>query len=210
MKKFLEIAFAAVISTLFGITAANAHAQLVYSSPGVGQETHTAPKQVVLEFDGDLIDLHTDNRNVIQVTDSNGNRCDTGPSVLNGAQLTVQLNPITQPGTYTVSYLVISEDGHPVENSYQWVLLPKSEISSSTSTGSKAKTWKRATGKVTEIKESAKPSHEKSGKEANRVNESEHLQSQNLSWIWVLTGILLGLALIYVSIRIRFRSKPRQ
>jgi methionine-rich copper-binding protein CopC len=119
----------AVLTFVLGVmfiapSSSFAHAQLVSATPAIGSNLHTAPREVQLAFDGDLIDLDSDNRNVIAVTNSDGHRFDSGPTVLNGSTLTVALLPISDPGTYTVTYLVISEDGHPVENSYQWILLP--------------------------------------------------------------------------------------
>ena len=200
MKRFLAIAVAAVMSISFGVTAASAHAQLVYSSPGAGQETRTAPTQVVLEFDGDLIDLHVDNRNVIQVTDSDGNRYDTGPSILDGAQLTVQLNPITEPDTYTVDYLVISEDGHPVERTYQWVLLPPIDNNRGTTTSDKTSSEK--TGSSITTKPTAKPTAVPTAKPTADVSKQSDSVTQGNAFkiVWAalvaLFSLLIGAFLV--------------
>lgn len=194
MKRFLAIAVAAVMSISFGVTAASAHAQLVYSSPGVGQETRTAPTEVVLEFDGDLIDLHVDNRNVIQVTDSTGNRYDTGPSVLDGAQLTVQLNPITEPGTYTVDYLVISEDGHPVERTYQWVLLPPIDNNGGTTTSQKPSSGKTGSGVITKptSKPTAKPTAKPTVEPSKEADSATQGNAFNVVWAALAALLIVG------------------
>jgi methionine-rich copper-binding protein CopC len=200
VKRFLAIAVAAVMSISFGVTAASAHAQLVYSSPGVGQETRTAPTQVVLEFDGELIDLHVDDRNVIQVTDSAGNRYDTGPSILDGAQLTVQLNPITEPGTYTVDYLVISEDGHPVERNYQWILLPPIDNNGGTTTSHKPSNGKTGSGVTTKptAKPTAKPTEKPTTEPSKEVDSATQGNAFNVVWaaLVALFSLLIGAFLV--------------
>jgi methionine-rich copper-binding protein CopC len=114
----------ALVALTFGwALPAFAHAQLVDSSPAVGATLHVAPTHVSITFDGDLIDLGTPNSNVIEVTNQSGKRLDTGATRLSGATVDVDVAGLTASGVYTVTYSVVSEDGHPVSRSYQFQLI---------------------------------------------------------------------------------------
>jgi methionine-rich copper-binding protein CopC len=117
----------ALVALTFGwALPAFAHAQLVDSSPAVGATLHVAPTHVSITFDGDLIDLGTSTSNVIQVTNQSGKRLDSGATRLSGATLDVDVTGLTASGVYTVTYSVVSEDGHPVSNSFQFQLISDS------------------------------------------------------------------------------------
>jgi methionine-rich copper-binding protein CopC len=120
------LALALVALTFGWALPAFAHAQLVDSSPAVGATLHAAPTHVSITFDGDLIDLGTSTSNLIQVTNQSGKRLDRGATRLSGATLDVDVTGLTASGIYTVTYSVVSEDGHPVSNSYQFQLISDS------------------------------------------------------------------------------------
>ncbi len=100
-----------------------AHAQLVDASPGIGSRLHVAPARVTLTFDDYLIDLGSSTANIITVTNHVGTHFETGNSRLAGATLSVDVLDLSTPDTYTVTYSVVSADGHPVSASYQFEIL---------------------------------------------------------------------------------------
>jgi methionine-rich copper-binding protein CopC len=120
------LALALVALTFGWALPASAHAQLAGSSPAVGAILHAAPTHVAITFDGDLIDLGTSTSNLIQVANQSGKRLDSGATRLSGATLDVDVTGLTASGIYTVTYSVVSEDGHPVSNSYQFQLISDS------------------------------------------------------------------------------------
>ncbi len=103
------------IGSLAGGTAADAHASLLEALPAADSELSSPPKQVVLTFnerlEESLYSLRVLDRNKKSVTDR--------PPVMsqNRMQLSLELPPLN-PGTYVVTYRVISADGHPVEGTY--------------------------------------------------------------------------------------------
>jgi methionine-rich copper-binding protein CopC len=108
---------------LVNSTPASAHAQLVSANPKSKSVGYSLPKQVRLMFSDDLIELAEGNQ--IQVTDPKGKRIDTGENILLGNQLSTGLKKSVLLGRYTVTYRVLSEDGHPVSAKYFFTLANK-------------------------------------------------------------------------------------
>ncbi len=93
--------------------AASAHAKLVSISPADGSTVATAPEQVVITFSEEL--LATSVR--IEVHDGEGVPVADGAPVVEGAVATQPLVDGLAAGGYSVSYRVVSKDGHPVSGS---------------------------------------------------------------------------------------------
>ena len=106
--------------TLFSIPIAQAHAVLVFSNPAIDAKLATMPSSVEVEFDGNLIALGGAKTNVLTVQDSQGNQVDEGNSKVAGPILSVGIKTNEKSGIFTVSWRVVSGDGHPVEGSYQF------------------------------------------------------------------------------------------
>ena len=114
-----------------------AHATLVSASPARNSSNPTSPAEVKLVFDDELIAV-ADNANIIIVRSGSqsGPQVDLGNSAVNGSVLTVGL-PTLSPGSYFVTYRIVSNDGHPVTSDYQFSVSAQSSplptISSSSS-----------------------------------------------------------------------------
>lgn len=119
MKKALLLV-AALALVLVQRTPAMAHASLAYATPAIGQILSQSPNQVQLTFDDDLQNLGG-NSNVIEVTDATGEEVQMGETLLQGATISVALKSLAS-GRYTVTYRVVSADGHPVSDSYDFVV----------------------------------------------------------------------------------------
>ena len=100
---------------------ASAHAQLVESVPARDAVLAAAPEQVVLTFDDALSTVGT---NVISVVGPDGTAVDDGIPTISGASIAQGLVPVTAVGTYTVTYRVVSGDGHIVNDSYSFQYQP--------------------------------------------------------------------------------------
>ena len=87
-----------------------AHSQLVSMSPADGSTVSTPPTQVLLTFDENIQDIG----DAVVVTGPDGRRVDEGPPGIVDATATEALAPRSLRGHYTVSYRVVSADGHPV------------------------------------------------------------------------------------------------
>ena len=100
--------------------AAQAHAVLDHAIPAVGSAVATAPPVLSLSFTQELEPAFTS----VTVTNEAGQRVDLGNAqVLPGApaELRVGLRPLP-PGTYTVSWRVVSVDTHPTEGRFQFTI----------------------------------------------------------------------------------------
>ena len=152
MRKFTAIAVLACLGVFQGAPA-HAHNSLTSTSPARGAVLTTSPTEVLLTFD--LPFIGGQEANVVTVTNADGKRVDNNDSFMEANTLRATLQDLPT-GTYTVSFRIVSEDGHPVSHSYQFgVTLP--EPSASTSTPQKSPT-PRATPHKTQHSSASEPS----------------------------------------------------
>ena len=97
-----------------------AHVDLVSAIPNKNAHLTSIPPQVRLEFGEKLLILGKAQTNVLVVRDANGIQVDNSDSKVSGRFLTVSVNATGVGGTFTVSWRVVSVDGHPVAGSYQF------------------------------------------------------------------------------------------
>ena len=92
---------------------ATAHATLDHAEPRVGNKVATLPREVTLWFTQKLEPAFSS----ITVTDSAGERVDTGKTRVSGSQMSVSLRP-GGVGTYHVTWHVLSADTHKMDGSF--------------------------------------------------------------------------------------------
>ena len=125
-----------VLSSLVMATSADAHAALRSISPKDGATVTTAPTQVVLTFNEPIGTSFA----TVSVAGPAGS-VSQGKAVVDGSTVTQALADDLPDGRYTVSFHVVSEDGHPVSDRTTFTLaaaptatpLPQTATSSSTS-----------------------------------------------------------------------------
>jgi methionine-rich copper-binding protein CopC len=109
-------------STLIGIIPlllllasgeARAHALLDHAEPRVGNKVATAPREVTLWFTQKLESAFS----TITVTNSAGQRVDTGKTRVSGSQMSVSLRS-GGAGTYHVTWHVFSVDTHTTDGNF--------------------------------------------------------------------------------------------
>jgi methionine-rich copper-binding protein CopC len=107
----------AVVAVALGAAlAARAHAFLDHASPAVGSSIPAAPAIVTLWFTQDLEPAFSN----VTVTNQAGQRVDLGNAQIpsgSPAELQIGLKPLP-PGTYLVSWHVVSVDTHPTEGTF--------------------------------------------------------------------------------------------
>ena len=108
-----------------------AHGQLATMSPADGSTVTAPPTQVQLTFDENIQDIG----DAVVVTGPDGKRVDQGPPVIVDATATEALGPLTLRGHYTVSYRVVSADGHPVTRTLGFDLSIGAQAAPGTPTG---------------------------------------------------------------------------
>jgi methionine-rich copper-binding protein CopC len=92
---------------------ASAHAFLDHAEPRVGNKVVTAPREVTLWFTQKLEPAFSS----ITVTNSAGQRVDTGKTRVTGSQMSVSLRA-GGTGTYHVTWRVLSVDTHTTDGNF--------------------------------------------------------------------------------------------
>jgi methionine-rich copper-binding protein CopC len=106
-----------VLSSLVMATGADAHAALKSISPKDGASLTTAPTKVVLTFNEPISTSFA----TVTVTGADG-VVSAGKTVVDGVTVAQALAPDLANGRYTVTYRVVSEDGHPVSDKTTFTL----------------------------------------------------------------------------------------
>jgi copper resistance protein C len=116
---------AALVAGIVVVGAApstRAHAFLDHASPAVGSSVPNAPSIVTLWFTQDLEPAFSG----VTVTNEGGQRVDLGNAEIHPgspAELQIRLKPLA-PGTYLVSWHVVSVDTHPTEGTFTFEIKP--------------------------------------------------------------------------------------
>ena len=112
----LAAALAVTALTVAGpVVDAAAHSELISADPTADSVQSEAPDAVTLTFGEDLRAEGA----ALVVTAPGDARVDANGSLrIDGAVMSVALQPITESGAYRVAYRVVSADGHPVTGEY--------------------------------------------------------------------------------------------
>jgi methionine-rich copper-binding protein CopC len=111
-------AVAVIAASLFG-GAAYAHPQLQSADPAPGAATTTAPKQIRITFDENVIPKMSG----VEVKDQSGKIIPTGKAATDPANkklLVVPVNEQLLPGDYKVEWHAVSDDTHRVKGNYSF------------------------------------------------------------------------------------------
>ena len=90
---------------------------LVATSPIAGATLKVSPSAVTISVEVTPMDMG----NEITVTDPAGRRVDDGTLAVAGNDIIVGMKPITESGTYKVSYNIISEMDVPLVGSFNFI-----------------------------------------------------------------------------------------
>ncbi|MGC5171245.1 copper resistance CopC family protein [Microbacterium sp. DT81.1] len=102
-------------------TPAAAHDDLVSSTPTGGETVTEAPASVSLTFSGDLLDGGA-SAVLIEVTDGAGTVVNEGDAAIEGATVTQPVRTGLPAGDYTVTWRVVSSDGHPIASDFHFFI----------------------------------------------------------------------------------------
>ena len=119
IKKILGL-YAALL--IISPTYAFAHGEMVRADPAANSRVISAPAEVSIEFDGKLQVLGNATINSITVKDDKGQVISEPTSIVNGMKITSKLTSLEVTGLISVSYRIVSEDGHPVEGEYSFTV----------------------------------------------------------------------------------------
>lgn len=124
-RTLLTRLFAAAMISLLALftigTAAHAHDELIGSTPESGTTLTENPKEIVLNFSGELQTLADDGGTVVVISNQAGDEIGNDFEV-KGRD--VHITPATElvSGEYTVASRVISSDGHPIEKAISFTV----------------------------------------------------------------------------------------
>ncbi|MGX6396544.1 copper resistance CopC family protein [Rothia kristinae] len=107
----LAALLALCLALFAGAPAAQAHDELLQADPADGATLEQAPDRITLTYSGDITALG----NEVRVTDSQGKTVSTGDVTVDGTHVIQRISPDAGDETYTVSWRVVSSDGHPIE-----------------------------------------------------------------------------------------------
>lgn len=106
--------------------AASAHDQLIGSSPANGERLETAPTEVVLHYDDDVLDIGA----LVLVVDESGRDWVVGDPRISRSDVTVGLDSNMPDAGYQVRWQVVSKDGHPISGVIPFTIGDGEEFSS--------------------------------------------------------------------------------
>jgi methionine-rich copper-binding protein CopC len=120
MKSFGKFIICSCLVLFLPAQPAQAHAQLVGSSPSAGEVLSVLPEEIRLSFDDPLIDINGKTGNEIVVTDEKGDEIQIGASKTDGTSVSVELTSESVTGPISVKWRVVAEDGHPEEGAFNF------------------------------------------------------------------------------------------
>lgn len=128
MKRVIAL-FGMLLLVVIGAGVAQAHSELVSTTPEDGQVLDAPPTDVTFTFNEDLL---PDFVNFV-ATDPSGQVLELTVSGVNGPTATVAWPAEAPGGEWRVDYRVVSQDGHPVDGSIAFAYAASSPTPSPTS-----------------------------------------------------------------------------
>lgn len=119
------ILFALFLPGLAWPMTASAHTSLIAQQPVGNSVIQELPPEISLTFDESLIVIGSANK--ITVLDPSGQEISTGETKVLDNVVSRSVTSSEMPGKYSVTYRVVSEDGHVVSATYQFTLQSNSK-----------------------------------------------------------------------------------
>ena len=192
----------ALALALLPAAGANAHDYLISSSPAANS-TQTAPlTKVTLTFDDVVLDLaHNGSSALLQVTGPDGAKrhFETGCPTIAGRQVSTAV-ALGAAGTYTVTWQIVSADGHTVSDSIAFTYQPPAGTTAAAGT-----TNRPACGHATSG--SSQATGAASSDASGRTTSAS--DSGSLDIVITIAVIIVGLAVIgVVIVLVTARRRP--
>jgi methionine-rich copper-binding protein CopC len=121
MQRFLRLLLAAAFASSFAVNTAFAHAFLDHAVPGVGMEVSGSPRELRLYFTQGVVIAFSG----VSVVSSTGAAIPASKPVNDPSDqqiVIVRLGRALPPGTYTVSWHVVSVDTHPTQGTFHFTV----------------------------------------------------------------------------------------
>ncbi len=120
MQRILKI-ISLALAGLVTATAASAHAFLDHAVPGVGTSVAASPSELQLTFTENVVLAFSG----VSLKSANGKTIQVAKAVAGPANtLHVRIGGRLAPGSYTVSWHVVSVDTHHTQGDYHFTIAP--------------------------------------------------------------------------------------
>lgn len=130
LTRTLVATAALAAASLLGATPASAHDELISTNPADGATLTQAPASLELTYSGDIMDV--DGANQVRVTNAAGDSVTDGEPEIDGTVVTQDLATAAADDTYTVTWRVVSSDGHPIQGTFTYTVGEGSAADSAT------------------------------------------------------------------------------
>lgn len=160
---------------------ASAHNYVVATTPAAGAVVTAQPGTVSLETNEDLLDV--EGGSVIRVQGADGRYYGDGCAVVTGPTATTRTQ-LGEPGTYTVTWRVVSTDGHPISGTWTFEWQPVDGIALAEGSDEPG-----ACGGTAPATPEATDAADESGEPAE---STEATAAAPLDALWIVGGVLLA------------------
>jgi methionine-rich copper-binding protein CopC len=123
MRKLVSLFLVSLLSIL-AIPSSSAHVEIVSSFPERFANVNPVPREVWIQFSGELQTLDGEAVNSLEVIDSTGISVNFDDPVINGAKILTKISGQSASGVFTVKYRVVGDDGHVIEGDYTFNASP--------------------------------------------------------------------------------------
>jgi len=123
MRKLVTLFLIACLSVL-AIPNSSAHVTIVSSFPERFANVNPIPREVWIEFSGELQTLDGEAVNSLEVVDSTGIAVNYEDPIISGGRITTKVSGQSAAGVFTVKYRVVGDDGHVIEGDYTFNASP--------------------------------------------------------------------------------------
>jgi methionine-rich copper-binding protein CopC len=121
MQRFLMLPLVTALACALAASAAFAHAFLDNAVPGVGATVNSSPNELQLTFTQNVVVAFSG----VQIASAGGEAIPAGKPTLDPSSpnvLHVRLGRTLKPGTYIVTWHVVSVDTHPTQGTYKFTV----------------------------------------------------------------------------------------
>jgi len=123
MRKLVSLFLISLLSIL-AVPASSAHVEIVASFPERFTNVNPIPREVWIQFSGELQTLDGEAMNTLEVIDSTGLSVNFEDPVIDGAKILTKISGQSAPGVFIVKYRVVGDDGHVIEGDYTFNASP--------------------------------------------------------------------------------------
>lgn len=104
---------------LLGMSPAQAHDELVSSDPAADASLQSTPQEITLSYSAEIMEIG----NEVRVTNSAGDVVSDGDAKTEGRDVVQNIKSSDAiDETYTVTWRVVSSDGHPIQGEYKFTV----------------------------------------------------------------------------------------